>query len=210
MEVKKFYKELYSDMNSVLKPHGFRKRGCNFRLMRENGIAIIVNLQKSRFNTVGMSSFTINISVCILDGPLEKRSKEAEFPRQTYLHLGACETDGFDNQHWYRIAEPDSPWVTAGFCCCQDPAGISSHVCLLLEKKVVPLAESIQTPEDYFAFRFPPDIISLAGCTLEDCKIFERVYGPKWIPVLDKVMPYYKQEEYLDGLKAIRKRLGQI
>lgn len=205
IDVKCFYRELYHDMNEVLKPHGFRKKDCNYQLIRKNGVAFIINVQKSEHCTRDMSRFTVNYSVCILDRPPDKRNKDAEFPKQTYINLGSSETD--DHQHWYEIVEPKFSYVTYEYLTYQEPSDIGKQVCRLLGKKIVTLCESIQTPEDFFAYRFPPDNPSLANCTLEDCEIFERVYGARMIPILDEVIQSHEQGEYLDGLVAIRERL---
>lgn len=55
-----FLSELYRD---VLKPRGWKREGFNFRMIRQEGIVtrgMIINFQKSQWNTAQELRFTVN------------------------------------------------------------------------------------------------------------------------------------------------------
>lgn len=98
------YKELLKRLFELFKPLGYKKDGANFRLFQKNGIARIVNFQKSRYNTKDNLSFTINVGVydCSKSDTLNLKFKEYD----CYIReRPACVSSKYHKDIWWNITQ---------------------------------------------------------------------------------------------------------
>jgi hypothetical protein len=62
MDTATLFKELTSGINTLLKPHGYKKSGNNFRISHSENFGVI-NFQQSMSNSATEKKFTINIGI---------------------------------------------------------------------------------------------------------------------------------------------------
>ena len=204
MDYKVFYRDLMKEMNTVLKPQGFRKAGSCFRCELENGIVGEIEVQKSQFNlpSQGWSQFTINIKAGLFPLPVTVFSRKRN-ALQIQGNLGTAQEKGWGYQHWYRVLDPADPRRKDGAWTltyqepgkawqekqipCPLPDEIIKEVCELLVEKVLPFYQSLQTLDGYLNMLERAEEMGLhSTVTHEDCEFYAKVYGERFLPCLDK------------------------
>mgnify|MGYP001470858242 CR=1 FL=1 len=121
------YKIVLTEASKLLKEFGFKKRGNNFLIDRENNIGII-NFQKSQNSNSSCTIFTINLGVyCtalkVLD-PMEIKSKPMISDCHWKIRIGFLSHHMRD--YWWKVDESTSL------------NDLGTEIALLLKDKAVP------------------------------------------------------------------------
>ena len=89
--MEKLFKSLLTRLHAeVFKPLGWRKEGQNFRLFLPDGLAYIINFQRSAYNDAEVLSFYINLGVYYERQPEITNRKFKEY--ECLLRARACGT----------------------------------------------------------------------------------------------------------------------
>lgn len=203
-EIRQFYRDLYSEMKAILKPHGFRKKKDRFRCLLANGIFWEIELQRQDFKMALMFHFTVNIHVGLAPSVAEKDLWTIpDGPNQLWGHLGESLEDGWHHQKWYDLSALVNPRVRAQVVDGQFPltfkepgqdwktvwipypsAGqIREEICRLTREKVLPFFLSVQTLEQYLALLKDHQDLNLSWGEAE-ARLYAEVFGAGFLPVL--------------------------
>lgn len=203
-EIRQFYRDLYSEMKAILKPHGFRKKKDRFRCLLANGIFWEIELQRQDFKMALMFHFTVNIHVGLAPSVAEKDLWTIpDGPNQLWGHLGESLEDGWHHQKWYDLSALVNPRVRAQVVDGQFPltfkepgqdwktvwipypsAGqIREEICRLTREKVLPFFLSVQTLEQYLALLKDHQDLNLSWGEAA-ARLYAEVFGAGFLPVL--------------------------
>lgn len=192
MDFQQFKKDLLEEMRAALKPHGFAKYGHRFRCARENGVACMVEVYGHRCG----GTLMIQVYFGVLAVPVTAESWK-NWEIQWMGCLGQSLEDGWHNHHWIEPYDEDDPRVKDGCITrrfkpedgpwqeekvpVQTPRQATAEVCYLLQNKMLPLFDTLQTPEDYARF----------------CK---EQAGPRWIGGVRQpsVFRFFAQTKVMD------------
>ena len=204
MDIKEFYKELYSKLKEILKPYGFRKKGDRFRCLLDSGIAWEIEIQRNEFKIAKMYSFTVNIYIGLISNPKTSDIWSIDIS-QLSGNLGERIDGQWDHQKWYDLSvmvnpqvkaqikdgkrpltyqEPGKEWQTK-WVPVQNFEEIIDEVCKLVEHKVIPLFLSVQTLDGYIDL-----LVAEKGFTtsksVESARLYADTFGQQFLPMLNK------------------------
>lgn len=112
--IQQFYRDLYSEMKTILKPYGFCKKKDRFRRLLANGIFWEIEIQRQDFKMALMFHFTVNIHAGFAPSVAEKDLWTIpDGPKQLWGHLGESPEDGWHHQKWYDLSALVDPQVRA-------------------------------------------------------------------------------------------------
>ena len=204
MEIKEFYKELYSKLKDILKPYEFRKKGDRFRCLLDNGIAWEIEIQRNESKLAKIYSFTVNIHIGLF--PVSKPIDVWKLKiSQLSGNLGEKLDEQWNNQKWYDLSAMTNPQVKAQIrdgkrpLTYQEPGKemqtiwvpcptfdeIIVEISELVEKKFIPLYMSVQTLEDYIKL-LEESKGFMASMSEENIKFYAEIFGKRFSPVLNK------------------------
>lgn len=204
MEIKGFYKELYSKLKEILKPYGFRKKGDRFRSLLDNGIAWEIEIQRNEFKIAKMYSFTVNIYIGLISNPKPIDIWSIDIS-QLSGNLGEKIDGQWDHQKWYDLSvmvnpqvkaqikdgkrpltyqEPGKEWQTK-WIPVQNFEEIIDEVCELAEHKVIPLYLSVQTLDGYI------DLLEtnkgfMVSKSVKSAGLYADTFGRRFLLMLNK------------------------
>lgn len=204
MDIKKFYKELYSRMKEILIPYGFRKKGDRFRCLLDNGIAWEIEIQRNEFKIAKMYSFTVNVYIGLISNP-----KPIDIWSVDISHfsgnLGGKLDGQWDHQKWYNLSAMVNPQVKAQIregklpMTYQEPGKemqtlwipvqsfeeIIDELCELLEHKVIPLYLSVQSLDGYIDL-LAADKGFITSKSVKSARLYADTFGQRFLPMLNK------------------------
>lgn len=127
------YKSVLRETGALLKPLGYRRRGANLRLVT-NGMAGIVNFQKSQSSTKASIKFTVNVGVVCgaLLHPDRDVSKALEPEAHSRQRIGAF-FDPRGDKWWTLDAHTDV-------------AALANEVATLIVRHAVPFIDGQMSP----------------------------------------------------------------
>lgn len=204
MEIKEFYKELYSKLKEILKPYGFRKKGDRFRCLLDSGIAWEIEIQRNEFKLAKMYSFTVNIYIGLISNskPIDIWSMDIS---QLSGNLGERIDGQWNHQKWYDLSvmvnpqvkaqikdgkrpltyqEPGKEWQTK-WIPVQNFEEIIDEVCDLVEHKVIPLYLSVQTLDGYIDL-LTADKGFMVSKSIKSARLYADTFGQQFFPMLNK------------------------
>jgi hypothetical protein len=215
-EIMTFYKDLYSKLNDVLKPYGFRKKGGCFRRIDNSGIAWEIEIQRNPRKAGFFALFTVNVYIGLVFASELHNIWDAQI-YQIQGHLGDCAEGRWDHQKWYDLtylinlhlkeriidgryprtfkedgAEWQTKWETV-----QSFEEIIAEVCYLVENKAVPLLLSTQTLDAYMGLLETNNGLRICK-DIETVILYADTFGQKFLPLLDKWVK--DAEDYLGYL----------
>lgn len=229
MDYKQFKKELFEEMRATLKPHGFAKYGPRFRCARENGIACMVEVQSSHFG----ESLTINVFFGAVPVPVTAESWNGFRNSPPWEgNLGQSLEDGWNHSYWIDPYDEDDPRVVDGYiiswCCQKDglshewkspaptPQQAKAQVCGLLQNKLLPLFDSLQTPEDYVRFSKTAKECSWFAFgerrTPAVCRLYAQVVeASELLPGIEEYIQFHTKvrDNYYKELRELEEQIAQ-
>lgn len=97
VDVQKIFNDLISEIfNEYFKPLKWKKQGPNFRFFTDDGVAKIINFQRSKWNTKTECEFTVNYGMYFEKGDVIENKNFKEYDCQ--FRRRAIHKKG-----WYRI-----------------------------------------------------------------------------------------------------------
>lgn len=96
------FKEMLKRVYENLKPLGYKKDGSNFRVIQEDGLAKIINFQKSKWNSKESISFTINVGIYFEKEAKISNTKFKEYNCQI-RQRPSCITEKYRKDTWWVI-----------------------------------------------------------------------------------------------------------
>ena len=203
MEIKEFYKELYSKLKEILKPYHFRKKGDRFRCFLDNGIAWEIEIQRNEFKIAKIFSFTVNIYIGLVS-----TQKPLDFWNVDISQLSGNLGDKIDGQwnyqKWYNLSamvnpqvkaqikngklpltyqEPGKEWQTK-WIPVQTFEEIIDEMCDLIKYKFIPLYLSMQTLDEYMNL-LKSNKGFMVSKGVESAKLYATTFGAQFLPLLN-------------------------
>ena len=218
MEIKNFYKELYSKLNDILKPFGFRKKGDRFRCFLDNGIIWEVEIQRNEFKIAKLFSCTVNIYIGLVptQKPMDIWEKET---LQISGNLGEEMNGHWDKQKWYDLSVMINPQVKVQIrdnmrpLQYQEPGKemqtmwlpvqtfdeIIDEVCDLVEHKVIPFYQTVQTFDGYMELlKTGSEKGFMISKSNDAVRLYADIFRAVFLPVLNEWLETsYKSLAYL-------------
>lgn len=151
-----FYKELSKSIHSILRPHGFRKKGNKFFRISEDGFITLVEIQKERFNYFDESAFQIFCGFAIYE-PAVAKDKLHEWCMYTKFYIG--NKGMLDDRSWsfgnyYCIGKENLEHLLFNYAVKDTAANIKKMVLEVIETKVVPMINEINTSKYFFYSKY--------------------------------------------------------
>lgn len=204
MEIKEFYKELYTKLKEILKPYDFRKKGDRFRRLLDNGVAWEIEIQRNEFKIAKMYSFTVNIYIGLIPNPKAIDIWSIDIS-QLSGNLGERIDGQWDHQKWYDLSVMVNPQVKAQIKDGKRPITyqesgkewqtkwipvqkfeeIIDEVCDLIENKVIPLYLSVQTLDGYKEL-LTVDKGFMVSKGIKSAKLYADTFGQHFLPMLNE------------------------
>lgn len=218
MEIKEFYKELYSKLKEILKPYHFHKKGDQFRCFLDNGIAWEIEIQRNELKIAKLFSFTVNIYIGLVSTqkPLDFWNVDIS---QLSGNLGDKIDGQWDHQKWYNLSAIVNPLVKAQIkdkklpLTYQEPGKeiqtmqipvqtfdeIIDEICGLIEYKVIPFYLTVQTLDEYIELLKTGREKGVVIFTSTDIvNLYADILGKPFLPVLGEwIKASHKSLEYL-------------
>lgn len=218
MENAEYYKQLVQELDKILKPLNFKKRGKRFRRILNNGIAQEVEIQTSRFD---FSSFTVNIWIGLLPLPIGNNFWKKALA--TLKHLGNPDEDEMKSQYWYNFVNKDNSTIRngrliLGTACYEDGTTseisclylsveeICENVCKRILTKAIPYFLSVQTLDEYLELILKTlDYEEFMGTYIgyDELLFYINVFGKKMSPYLQK-----RIKNRIDALKNFKGKMN--
>lgn len=191
-----FYKELSKSIHGILKPYGFRKKGNKFFKISEDGFITLVEIQKERFNYSDESAFQIFCGFAIYE-PTVAKDKLHEWCMYTTRYIGnkGIKKGNWSMGNYYCISKEklENPLFRTAIK--DAPANIKKMVLEVIETKVVPIINEINTSKDYFYSKyFHFHFIALDY-------LFE-LFGKDVLPYLQEQIDIYSDSSFADHKQA--------